>query len=179
MTRVIISYDGLLGDWRACAGKLLKGLTIPLPIPTPETVAKIEAFLSSSQRHHTSTSKDVRLDPGMKTWIADVYEAMRTLEDEPKAGAALQILDRAGDQLDAAAPTIRQLVSETRGLHRRKTDALKATHAETHLLRGQLVAQELEIARLKQPLRRFVRRLRTLTWQKVARRLENPSGLVG
>jgi hypothetical protein len=181
MTRVTVSYDALLRDWRSCVDKLLNGLRIPLLPPSPEAAANIEAFLSPSQRHHQRTANDVRLDPSMKTWVADAFEAMRTLEVEPQAHAAFLALDRVSDELDTGAPAIRPLLTEARACHKREAGALMAIlasrEAEACALRERVLALEAELVRAKSFDQLMRDLLAKFTWRKVARRLESHNGL--
>jgi len=187
ITRVIVSYDGLLKDWRSCVGRLLDGLHIPLPPPSVEVAANIEAFLSASQRHHQHTINDVRLDPSMKTWVADAYEALQLLEAESKADTAFQTLNRVGDQFDSAESAIRLLLSDAKTQHTRVTDALRKTlagrDAETLVLREQVAAlQEKAVLRKAEQAEAgsfdLLAQLMPgeVTWRKFVRRLANRKG---
>jgi hypothetical protein len=173
LTRVTVSYDGLLENWRSCVDKLLDGLLIPLPPPSPEVAGNIDAFLSVSQRHHQHAAAAVRLDSSMKTWIADAYEAMQTLEVEPRAHTASQTLDRVGQQFDSAAPAIKQILNEVRGQNKRDMEVLRTTlasrEAEAAALREKAAVLQAELERANQPRPTLISRMRTFTWRKVAR----------
>jgi len=148
LTRVTVSYDSLLSDWRSCAAKLVDGLRLPLPPPSPEAAANIGAFLLPSQQHHQRTADDVRLDPSMMPWVADAYEALRTLEAEPQAVAALRILDRVKSEFEAVSPVTKLILGQARAHHKREAEALSAAlasrEADANALRERTAALEAE-----------------------------------
>lgn len=89
--RLFVSYDQLLGDWRACAEKLAPLTRRPVSSLAPEVISQIERFLSPALRHHVAT-------PGAasrETLVADLAEKVYAIFSGAAGGdeARLEELD--------------------------------------------------------------------------------------
>ncbi len=93
--RAILSYDGLLTDWKGELQRVIGGTGCVLPNPAETVVEDVERFLNSEQRHHWLSAKDITCDAAMCTLIAEVYDALQTLREDPASHAALRTFDRA------------------------------------------------------------------------------------
>ena len=156
MTRVTVSYETLLNDWRSCVEKLSKGLGLTLLSMHQEATSEVERFLSHDQRHHARTVEEVREDPCTRIWVAGAYEAMRGLEAAPEAPAALRALDRLRDEFERAAPLIRQLAIQKRENSQRveakMQKAIEHGAAEIRDLAALLAARQQEVIAREQEL---------------------------
>ncbi|HJR12335.1 MAG TPA: glycosyltransferase [Rhodanobacteraceae bacterium] len=52
MPRSLLSYDGLLSDWRDAFAKVGRALSVKWPVPIEDAHPAIDAFLDRTQRHH-------------------------------------------------------------------------------------------------------------------------------
>jgi len=81
-------------------------------------------------------------------WVADAYEALRTLEAEPQAVAALRILDRVKSEFEAVSPVTKLILGQARAHHKREAEALSAAlasrEADANALRERTAALEAE-----------------------------------
>lgn len=55
-SRVVVSYDALLADWRAALATIESGLGLESLRPAPEAAAEIDGFLDPALRHHAGTT---------------------------------------------------------------------------------------------------------------------------
>lgn len=110
--RVLISFDGLLANWRQTFVGLSERLGIDWVYSAEEIEGQVESFLSPEQRHHRSKIEDVVLDPMLRSWVGDAYSALLVLERNPSSVAALGVLDRIRLEFNGASPIIDRLVSE-------------------------------------------------------------------
>ena len=90
MRRAIVSYEGLLSDWRGQLMHISEQCGIEFPYGSDEIAPLVNDFLSSGHRHHTRKDQDVTLDPMLQGWVSDVYKACRVLETAPGSKQALE-----------------------------------------------------------------------------------------
>lgn len=90
--RAVISYDGLLEDWRGTLERAAIHLGEPFPPLTPEAIAETDAALRPRLRHHMLPP------PGGLDWrrflAGRAYGAMGRLAADPQDPAARRTLDR-------------------------------------------------------------------------------------
>lgn len=55
--RVMVSYDQVLDDWRACMERVAKALHLAWPVEFDQAATAIDAFLDRGQRHHRAADK--------------------------------------------------------------------------------------------------------------------------
>ncbi len=130
--RVVVSYDGLLSDWRGVFARLDQHLGVAWPFAIDEISHEIERFLSLERRHHQHATEDLVLDPMMRKWISEAYSALLVLERNPMSEPALAILDRVRAEFQHAAPVVHRLLEEVR----------QSAEAERARLRDALAAYE-------------------------------------
>jgi hypothetical protein len=141
--RAILSYDGLLADWRGEIRRMSRadagaGTGQVWPRPIDEAATEIDRFLSPEQRHHTLSAADIMHDPFMSSWIAEVYDALRQLQQYPSSATALATLDRVRGEFDRAASVISRM---QRDEHTRLTAELAVRCAAEMQQTGALAAR--------------------------------------
>lgn len=104
--RAVISFEGLLADWRTSIERLTERLEIRWSYTHEEIAGQVARYLMPSQRHHAVNAERIQLDPMMRGWIAETYHALQVLEDNPAANSAFADLDRIGREFNHAAPVI-------------------------------------------------------------------------
>lgn len=91
MPRTVISFDGLMADWRGTMARAARQLGQPWPPMSPEAEAETDESLRPKLRHH------VLPPPRSLRWRAMlasvVYSAMKRLVDDPNDVRAQRILD--------------------------------------------------------------------------------------
>lgn len=55
--RVMVSYDQVLDDWRACMERVAKALRLTWPVRFDDAATAIDAFLDRGQRHHRAADE--------------------------------------------------------------------------------------------------------------------------
>lgn len=92
LARCVVSYDQLLGDWRATMARIGRALVLVWPRGLAEAAAEIEAFLSPRLRHHALSPAALLDRPDIPDQIKTAYcWALRAAEDLP---APVDALDR-------------------------------------------------------------------------------------
>jgi hypothetical protein len=116
--RAILSYGGLLKDWRSELRRVRLG-TEPgrgcvWPNPPEDAGEQIDGFLNSALRHHALSDADIISDPVTSGWIADIHDALRQLRRNPAQSEVLATFDRVRCEFDRAAPVIDQMQRDIR-----------------------------------------------------------------
>ncbi len=91
MPRTVISFDGLMADWRGTMDRAARQLGEAGPQLSPESLAEIDGTLKPGLRHHA-------LPPPSRTnWrgllAAQTFDAMQRLMADPQDKAACRTLD--------------------------------------------------------------------------------------
>ncbi|WP_024279240.1 sulfotransferase family protein [Xanthobacter sp. 126] len=91
MPRTVISFDGLMADWRGTMDRAGRQLGEQWPELPPESLAEIDGTLKPSLRHHALPP------PSRTTWrgllAAQTFDAMQRLMVDPQDRAACRRLD--------------------------------------------------------------------------------------
>lgn len=144
--RSVTSYEGLLSDWPRELGRIAEQTAIRFPYSPDEIAPDVEAFLNRKLRHHMRHAEDVLLDPILRGWVSDAYEAMRILVRSPNNARALAQLDDVRESFDRATPTLKSLCADlaTTADARVAAEQQRANQLDSQLLR---IGQELKAAR--------------------------------
>ena len=85
LPRRIVSFDGLLADWRSVVAALDRSLKLNFPVTSEEVAREVDSFLSVELRHHQATPDSSQVPDA----ISGMYRAMRQVE----AGRPWSVLD--------------------------------------------------------------------------------------
>lgn len=147
LPRAFVSYDGLLGDWRAEVARMEAALGAPLPRLTEQAGREIDGFLSQDLRHNAAQ--------GDLAAVPLIGPAAQEVLDWFMAAAAGQAPDRA--PLERAAAAIGEMKARMGALVTPVTHALDATRADLLYARQlgeqqeqRIRALEREVAALRQ-----------------------------
>lgn len=111
--RAILTYEDLLTDWRKTLDGLTKHASFRLPCDIDDIAPLISDSLRPDLRHHTQATEDLQLDPLLRDWVAQAWQAMLVLTDDPTSKTAFQQLDDIRHAFDAAAPTLHKFLADT------------------------------------------------------------------
>lgn len=75
-SRLVITFDDLLSDWRATLGRVAAAFGIALPLEDTALSSRIDSFLEPQLRHHIAINADVTL-PSMALAV-EAYQAIQT-----------------------------------------------------------------------------------------------------
>ena len=114
LPRVFVSYDRLLSDWSAEAGRIQDALDVRLPRQSDRVAEEVETFLSPSMRHFDSGSREQVAGARYHPWIGDAAAILdrwsRSGKGAADAGADRDVLDRIGAELGRAMPAFDRLI---------------------------------------------------------------------
>jgi GT2 family glycosyltransferase len=150
-TRAIVNYDALIADWRGLAAAIKAQTNCEFPVEPEEAAPLVDEFLSGDMRHHVYKASDVALDPVLKGWVSESFEAMVKLAAKPGALQPTGVLDRVFFEFLRSVPIIDNLVSmasaaRTTAVSEAEEARTKAAAAESSLAER---ATEMEEARAK------------------------------
>ena len=94
LPRAIVGYDNLLGGWRSSFDRLSEQTGQRWPLDLDAVAPQIVEFLSPGLRHHSRSIAHIFVDPLLRSWVGETYQALQTLEVDPQAENATADLDR-------------------------------------------------------------------------------------
>ncbi len=149
-------YEALLDDWRGVARKIGDDLGIAWPAWTPESEAKVDAFLTRELRHNVASWDELSLREDVFAWVKGTYECLLALAEGGGDARAKKIrakLDDIRHAFDEASGVFAALVAREIGglqerLSRLDTDLAGAKKREESL-RADLSARDANVRRLE------------------------------
>lgn len=92
--RHVVSYDGLLDDWRGCMRMAGRRAAIDWPRSSDVHADQVAMALNPLGRHHRATElpRLAALEP-LKDWLAEAYAGLRGIEQDGNLASHLQRLD--------------------------------------------------------------------------------------
>lgn len=134
--RAISTYNALMLNWAGELERISRALSLMFPYSPDEIASLVEEFLTKDLRHHTCDIQSVVLDPVLKGWVSETYEAICVLSNAHQSQQALVTLDQIRGAFNAACPHLRQLTSSA------SLAASARAEAEILQLRGDLADAE-------------------------------------
>lgn len=158
-SRVFVSYDGLLSDWRGTVARIGQGLGLSWPRHPDNAAGDIEAFLSGELRHFRAAGETMPRHSLAFAWVARAYEVFERWAADGEQASDYAELDAVRAAFDEASPLLGVIEQETRGLQAKLAKAEAAlfsaraesiAHAANHAAeQGNRSAAEARIAELE------------------------------
>ncbi|MEX0345402.1 MAG: glycosyltransferase [Rhizobiaceae bacterium] len=145
LDRSVLSYHEILSDPIAALKKVAKETGASFSNDLDDIAPEVLEFLDRDQRHHFRKSEEVALDPVLRGWVEDTYNAMRKLERSPNSTETKQVLDEVRAAFGASTSIIGALSREAR-------DAKQSRQVEVEELGKQLQAQKTELSEVSASL---------------------------
>jgi glycosyltransferase involved in cell wall biosynthesis len=154
--RALVSYAGLLRDWRATAAEISDRLDLEWPLAGNRASAAIDRSLLVEQRHHEFSTDELSAREDIVDWVQEVWTVLLEAGESgrtPDAGrldavtAALADADQAYGEILAESKLQSAELGERLDRERRRYEAERADFEE------ELKAQEEERAGLKAVVR--------------------------
>ncbi|WJI80294.1 MULTISPECIES: sulfotransferase family protein [unclassified Mesorhizobium] len=101
MSRVFVSYDAMMVDWRSELTKVVTAVRPGWSRPFEDAGPEIDAYLSSDHRHHAINDDRLSADERVLPWVKEAYKALRALEADPADNQAMAVLDSIRVEFDA------------------------------------------------------------------------------
>ena len=153
LPRSFAGYDELLVDWQETVGRIGLTLGIEWPRTIEDAAPEVSGFVATDLRHHRAADAD--LSPGATSrWVADLYEAFRTLAGSSTDGDGLARVDAIAARLAEALPLFGPAIDDAEQGPRRQIAKLEADR------NAQRLKQEEDRARHDDELRRSTSRVR-------------------
>lgn len=90
-------YEALIGDWRGVARRIGDDLSIAWPAWSPESEAKIDAFLTRELRHNVASRDELSLREDVFAWVKGTYECLLALAEGGGDARAKKIFAKLDD----------------------------------------------------------------------------------
>ena len=156
LKRAIVTYSDLMSDWRDAVLEIVRHTDLEFPVALDEAAPLIGDFLTGDLRHHAHKYEEVAIDPLLKGWISDAYDALLAIAAKPGAARRMKELDRIGDEFQRALPIIDGLwsaASEAQASTEvdlaEARSSLKIAEADLSERQAELDATRTELARLQ------------------------------
>jgi glycosyltransferase involved in cell wall biosynthesis len=156
-SRVMVTFDQLLADWRRVAARVAQELAITWPRTEAEAAEEIDAFLNQGRRHHVAGDSQVGDQSGEEEdvlapqFISTVYETCLGLASGNEAG---------WDALAQAGTRFREVAD----VYARHVDELSSTR---WVAEGRAVFAETQLAESKNALDQSVGKVAELLSSKI------------
>jgi hypothetical protein len=144
--RAVLSYDGLLTNWKSELQRISLETGCIWPNPAEDVAEHVQGFLDPRQRHHVLSTEDIMLDWTMCDWIAEVFGAVHQLRQSPTSPTPLSTIDRVRREFDISAPVISRLQRELRVRLETETAAVRAQLSSAEGAVASLVESAQEVA---------------------------------
>ncbi|MBB3949427.1 hypothetical protein [Aureimonas jatrophae] len=123
MRRSLVTYDGLLADWRGTVDRIAGDLDIRYPVERSRAESRLDSFLTNELRHHAAPpaiGKATRLDQ----LTGESWDAILRLVGDPEDADALARLDAVRGEIGTATGILTPYVAwEFRELAAKTWDA--------------------------------------------------------
>jgi hypothetical protein len=129
-SRVFVSYENMLDDWRGAVGRIVGGLDVDWPNGLDAVAPEIGKFLSRDLQHQKSNPEELR-DSAVSGWVKDCYAAVCALADGGKIAPALAEFDRVRAAFDAACAALGDAALVELHAERKRALATNKALAET------------------------------------------------
>lgn len=147
--RSIVTYDALLDDWAAAVETIRRDLGLDWPSAPHQAAPEIEAFLSTSHRHHRCDRETLRTHPQIPGWVSQAYEALIALGRRDDDQAARDRLDAIRAELCIAEHAFGPLLADLQRHQERSEDRLRAAEHQNAALQADLAAASQQLATLE------------------------------
>jgi glycosyltransferase involved in cell wall biosynthesis len=154
MPRVVVSYESLLGDWRAEAARIARVLGVVWPRDPVAVGAQVDAFLEPTLRHHRDVANTNPLRQPLHGWVERTYAAVTGVAGVDGAvldqvSAEIAQVDVAGAASAAVLRAARQRRTQLAGTLQWCDDERQKLDAGNTALRENLQRHVEELAKTK------------------------------
>lgn len=112
--RSIVTYECLLSNWKGTLETISVQTEIAFPVRVEDAEPLVAEFLTSGLRHHVRAAGELALDPLLRGWVSEAYEALLALSTSPHFPAATATFDRIHNELQRALPVVDAFFSDAR-----------------------------------------------------------------
>jgi len=147
--RLIFNYDQLLLDWRLFAAQSSEALGIAWPSESPQTAARIDAFLDSRHRHHTIGEDHLLTHPAVSDWVKRTYRALKLLTQEPASEAAIILLDEIRTEFDYAGESFGDVIATEELISQQLQSQLLGSESTRQDQQAQIQLLESQVVQLR------------------------------
>jgi len=150
LPRTFVRYEDLLADWRGVVGRIARDLGLSLPGSGRRAGAEIDAFLTSSLRHHAASPAEAFEDEGGLDWVKRVYR--QGLRAAGGRAPSARVLDRTLREFEAAESVFGPLLASAEHQRSRATADALSLASGLRTARGELDDRTKEVEQLRSEL---------------------------
>jgi len=111
-TRVFVSYDMLLADWRQAVTRISKGLSLHWPVNPDSAAPAITEFLSDTLRHFRASGGEAQQNPMLEGWVGEVHAILERWAASGESNADHARLDAIRAAMQEAEPMLDPLLRD-------------------------------------------------------------------
>jgi hypothetical protein len=105
LPRAIVTYGGLLDDWRAVVGAVTAKTGLHWPRRSDRAELDIDRFLAEALRHHVADDAQLSARADIVDWVKEVYRLLRDMATKRETKDQSKRLDRIHAEFDKACAT--------------------------------------------------------------------------
>ncbi|CAN7645440.1 glycoside hydrolase family 99-like domain-containing protein [Mesorhizobium sp. LjRoot246] len=126
-SRILLSYESLLDDWRQGIDGIKSTLGLNWPRPDIEWQSLLSTHFSADNQHFAASTELLDADPRIIDWVKDAYTALTMLRSDDVDTVATENLDRVRAEFDSVSRIFGdaffpELDSRLRVLHQQKLE---------------------------------------------------------
>jgi len=144
LSRVFLTYDGLLRDWRSGMDRLANALALVWPHSGAAAETEIDRFLQTEHRHHRVDVNAKEVMQQLPDWVRRTYAAPAELEHDPDRPVAQQWLDTIRKEFDQGTEVLDQVMG-----WERPASASEDERQRIRYLEEQVSARNADLAALQ------------------------------
>lgn len=104
-SRILLSYESLLDDWRQGIDGITATLSLDWPVPDVKWQSLLSEHFATDNQHFAASTELLDADPRIIDWVKDAYTALIALRSDDTDAVAIEILDRIRAEFESVSRT--------------------------------------------------------------------------
>ncbi|RUV36828.1 glycosyltransferase [Mesorhizobium sp. M7A.F.Ca.MR.148.00.0.0] len=126
-SRILLSYESLLDDWRQGIDGITATLSLDWPVPDVKWQSLLSEHFATDNQHFTASTEVLDADLRIIDWVKDAYTALIALRSDDTDAVAIEILDRIRAEFESVSRTFGdaffpEIDCRLRVFHRQKSE---------------------------------------------------------
>lgn len=104
-SRILLSYESLLDDWRQGIDGITATLSLDWPVPDVEWQSLLSEHFATDNQHFAASTELLDADLRIIDWVKDAYTALIALRSDDADAVAIESLDRIRAEFESVSRT--------------------------------------------------------------------------